>query len=137
MKLINELKQLNEDKQYPSEIKKEVAREGATIADDLQNAGRRWDGSNSEQVELQIMKSTGRKFVKKGGPKIADALANIAKVHQENGKAFDKARDAAQAFEKTHGFSVIYAWEAANQTFWPYYKMMGMQPKNGSKVKLI
>lgn len=138
MKLVKELIQLNEDKQYPTEMSKDIAREGAHIADALQEAGRRWDSTNSEQVELQIMKSTGRKFVKKGGPKVVDALAAISKSHQENGKAFDKARNEAEAFKKKNGFSPIYAWEAYHQSSWPYYKVWpGAGTENGSKVKLV
>jgi len=133
--LINEGLPVNE---YPDEIKKEVARKGAEIADRMYMAGRRWDDSDSKQVDLQVMRSQGRKFVSKGGPKVLDALSKVNAEHTANGKEWDKVRSEAETFKKENGFSVVYAWEALSQKSWPYYKIRsGAGDKNGSKVKLV
>ena len=138
MKLVKELIQLNEDKQYPEEMSKELAKEGADIAERLQDAGRRWDNTNSKQVDLHILRKKKKKFVKKGGPKIADEIKKVDAEHAANSKEYDVSRKEADAFEKKNGFGVIYAWEAAHQKPWPYYKVWpGAGTKTGSKVKLV
>lgn len=138
MILIKELRSLNEElSEYPDEMKKEVAKEGAAIADRLQNAGRRWDDTNSKQVDLQVMRSQGRKFVSKGGPRVLDALTKVNAEHTANRKEWDKVRAEADAFRKKNGFSVVYAWEALSQKSWPYYKIRTGVVKDGSKVKLV
>ena len=132
--LIVENKVSNE---YPDEMKKEIAENGAEIADRMYMAGRRWDDSNSKQVDLQVMRSQGRKFISKGGPRVADALAKVNTEHTANGKEWNKTRAEAETFKRENGFSVVYAWEALNKTSWPYYKIRTGVVKDGSKVKLV
>jgi hypothetical protein len=114
--------------QEQATIKRAHAAEGAELAERSAHLLRKSDWASEKHSQLSYLKSKGKKFVEKGGPKVADELPKARKAMDDAFKDEHEHRQKTEAFEKKHGVSVISAWEAHHNKPWPNYKVMG----NGS-----
>jgi hypothetical protein len=91
-----------------------VAAKGAELADKMNRVDRQYD-ANEKAVSLANSK---RVRDKKELP-----AANVE--YEKARKASADMRRESEAFEKAHGLSVVDAWQAHDNEFWPHYRIYG------------
>ena len=119
-------------------ITQAVADEGYDLAEKLQNASRKYDWANEKDVNINSLRSKGKKFIPGTSPrvKIRDAMLDSKKEYDKASKEYTEVQTIAQKFEKTNGINVVKCWEAKSGRSWPYYKMRSGNDASEPKITI-
>lgn len=100
-------------------VSADIARNGAGLAESLQQASNRLDWASREKSSVGYNKSGQRR----SGPKARKEADEAQKKYDAASKAYRDEVMKSEAFQKENGVHPVQAWEAHNDRDWPYYKV--------------